>query len=170
MEEVERQGRGSDAGAQAGELVAQAQQQVQDTVDEVGKRAGERVKTEIDGRSTQLGEHLTSMSRALHRAGESLRGDDRRTSAGRTDQVAGQLDRLGGYLQRADAETILADAEALARRRPWLAAGSGLVVGFVAARFLKASSANRYAHGNGRPELQRALGGRAVEAGNGMAR
>jgi hypothetical protein len=42
--------------------------------------------------------------------------------------------------------------ESFVRRRPWLAAGTGMFVGFLASRFLKASGDRRYEGGqaNGR--------------------
>ena len=91
MDQLDRQGGNSGAVAQANELVAQAQEHVQETVDDLGEKAGARVRAEIDGRSTQIAEHLASMSRALHRAGESLRDEDKVSSAGRTDQAPASL-------------------------------------------------------------------------------
>jgi hypothetical protein len=60
------------------------------------------------------------------------------------DQGADRLERVGTYLTNADADEILDRAEDLARRQPWLIAGAGLLVGIAAARFLKASSQERY--------------------------
>jgi hypothetical protein len=45
---------------------------------------------------------------------------------------------------------MLNDLERFARQQPWLATSGGLVLGFFASRFLKASSARRY-ESNGMP-------------------
>jgi hypothetical protein len=58
--------------------------------------------------------------------------------------VAERSERLGSYLTRADGDQILRDVEDLARKQPWLFVGGSAVVGFLASRFMKASSSNRY--------------------------
>ena len=55
-----------------------------------------------------------------------------------------QADRLGDYLRSASGDSILRDVERFTRSNPWLVAGGGLVLGFAASRFLKASSSRRY--------------------------
>jgi hypothetical protein len=62
------------------------------------------------------------------------------------DQGAERLERVGAYLTGADAEEILDRVEDVARRQPWLIAGAGLLVGIAVARFMKASSQERYYH------------------------
>ena len=39
---------------------------------------------------------------------------------------------------------MLTDLERFARRRPWVTAGAGVLAGFVASRFVKASADRRY--------------------------
>ena len=65
--------------------------------------------------------------------------------AGVTDAAAERVERLGAYLERVSGDELLRDAEDFARRRPWMVAGMGLLAGFAASRFLKASSERRYA-------------------------
>ena len=66
----------------------------------------------------------------------------RRTrEGGRRDRR--RADDLGEYLQSSHADKILAALESFARRRPWLTAGAGVLGGFVASRFVKASSDRR---------------------------
>jgi hypothetical protein len=54
------------------------------------------------------------------------------------------VQRLGGYLEESDADRILGDVEDFARRQPWAVVAGGLALGFMAARFMKASSSERY--------------------------
>jgi ElaB/YqjD/DUF883 family membrane-anchored ribosome-binding protein len=129
--EVEEKGR---------ELVSNAQEQVH----RAGERARDRVRDEVDRRSTELGDQSTSLAAALRKAGDELEGEDKPGTAQATRQIADQVDRVGGYLKRANAENMLDDAERIARQRPWVAAGAGVIVGFLASRFLKASSSDRY--------------------------
>jgi hypothetical protein len=80
---------------------------------------------------------------------EELRNQGKDAPARLAEQVAGQADRVGDYLKEASGDRILRDVEDFARRQPWLVATSGLVLGFAASRFMKASSSRRYESGYG---------------------
>jgi ElaB/YqjD/DUF883 family membrane-anchored ribosome-binding protein len=131
------------------ELVSQAQQQVQEKTNEVLGEAQLRLREQVDQRSTQAGEQVHAVGQALKQTSEQLRSEGKETPARAVEQAAQKVDDLGGYLRSADADRILHDVETLARRRPWLTAATGAALGFVASRFLKASSERRY-DGNGR--------------------
>lgn len=134
----------------AGQSTAQqAQQKVQEKAEEVSGQVSSRVREQVDTRSTQVGEQITSVADAMRRAGRSLRDEGNDTPAKVTDAVAQRADRLGSYLRESDGDGILRDVENLARRQPWLFAAGGLALGLVASRFLKASSGGRYRSQNG---------------------
>ena len=59
-------------------------------------------------------------------------------------RAADQVEQLTSYLRSSDSDRFLGDIETFARQRPWAAGGIGVVAGFIAARFLKASSESRY--------------------------
>jgi hypothetical protein len=129
----------------------QTKERVQDTAQQVGQKAEKvraqaagRMRQELDTRSTQGGEQVSTAADAVRRVGEQLRneGDDR--TARYADEVAERIERLGSYLTHANADRMLRDVENFARRRPWLVAVGGAAIGFLASRFVKASSANRY--------------------------
>jgi ElaB/YqjD/DUF883 family membrane-anchored ribosome-binding protein len=128
----------------AQEVASQAMEKVQEKAQDVKGQASERARGELDRRSTQLGEQVTSVVQALRRTGEQLHGEGNQTGARAAHTVADRGERLGGYLTDSDADRFLADAEAFGRRKPWLAAGGGAAVGFVVARFLRASAEGRY--------------------------
>jgi hypothetical protein len=132
------------AGKQAKEKVTEASQQLQEKAVEARGQAGGRLREQVDARSTQAGEQVGSIADAIRRTGEQLRSEGKEAPAKVSDQAAERAERLGGYLRDADADRILGDVEALARRQPWLVGGGGLVLGFFASRFLKASSSRRY--------------------------
>jgi hypothetical protein len=86
--------------------------------------------------------------------GEELRRQGKEGPAKLADQAADRADRLGSYLQDSDADRILRDVEDFGRRQPWAVVAGGLALGFLASRFLKASSRDRYESsysGNGAP-------------------
>jgi ElaB/YqjD/DUF883 family membrane-anchored ribosome-binding protein len=94
---------------------------------------------------------MQSVGKTLRSSANQLRSEGKDIPAKVVEEVARRADELGGYFQSAQAERILDDVERFVRRRPWLAAGTGLVAGFVASRFLKASGERRYegTQGNG---------------------
>ena len=126
------------------ELLATAQEQVAGKAIEMRKEATFQLNQQVDQRSTQAGDQLQAVARALHSAVDDLRSEGNTSSSDLMDGIAERTEKLGTYLRSTDAERILDDVEQFARRRPWLAAGTAAVAGFVASRFLKASSDRRY--------------------------
>lgn len=124
------------------ELVSQAQEKTQ----ELRSEAGTRLRGQVEERSTQAGEQMQSLGQALRHSSEQLRGEGKETPARAVETAADKIEDLGGYLRSANADRILHDVERFARRRPWLTAAAGATIGFVASRFLKASSERRYEH------------------------
>jgi ElaB/YqjD/DUF883 family membrane-anchored ribosome-binding protein len=108
-----------------------------------------RLSEQVDQRSTQAGERLSKQVADARSVAEELRNQGKDAPATIVEQVAGQADRVGDYLKGASGDRILRDAEGFARRQPWLVAASGLVLGFAASRFMKASSSRRYESGYG---------------------
>jgi hypothetical protein len=108
------------------------------------QQAQSRFRDQVDQRSTQAGERLTGTASGVRSVAEELRRQGKDTPARLAEQAAGQADRVADYLKGASGERILRDVEDLARRQPWAVAAGGLVLGFAASRFLKASSSRRY--------------------------
>jgi len=129
---------------QGGELVSQAQQQVQEKAHELRGEASTRFREQVDQRSTQAGQETREIGQALRRSSQQLRTEGKETPARIVDEVAERADRLGGYLESADANRLLRDMEDFARSRPWLTAATAAAAGFLASRFLRASSSRRY--------------------------
>jgi uncharacterized protein YjbJ (UPF0337 family) len=107
---------------------------------EIRGQAGSRLRQQVDNRSTQVGEQVQSLAQAVRGTGEQLRSQGSERQAKAAEQAAERAERLAGYLQESDADRILGDVEGFARRQPWLIAALGAGMGFLAARFLKASS------------------------------
>jgi len=142
-----QEGRGASrgSGGKAEEVAAQAKEQVQQKTEEVKGKASDRVREQLDTRSTQVGNQTASFSEALRRAGEHLQSQGNDAGAKAAHRAAEQVERLGGYLTNSSSDRFLGDLEKFGRQRPWAAGAIGVVVGFVGARFLKASSEMRYA-------------------------
>ena len=131
-------------GGQVQEKARQAAGQVQEKAQQFAGPARERAREQVDQRSTQAGEQVRSTADAVRKTSEELRGQGQETPAKVLEQASQRIEGLGSYLVDADADKILRDIENFGRRQPWATAGVGALVGFVASRFLKASSSRRY--------------------------
>jgi ElaB/YqjD/DUF883 family membrane-anchored ribosome-binding protein len=119
-------------------------EQAKEKAQEAAGQAKNRFASEVDQRSTQAAETLRSTAGDVRSVGEELRKQGKDKPAQLADRAAEQVERVGGYLHGTDGDRILRDAEELGRRNPWAVAAGGLALGFVASRFLKASSARRF--------------------------
>jgi hypothetical protein len=139
---MSEQGATAQAKDKAQEVAGQAQEKAQ----EAAGQARDRMRGEIDGRSTQAGERVRSQAGDLRSVGEQLRQQGKDQPAKLADQAADRLERAGSWLTESDADRLLSDVEDFARRNPWAVMAGGLAIGFAASRMLKASSTDRY-HG-----------------------
>jgi ElaB/YqjD/DUF883 family membrane-anchored ribosome-binding protein len=134
----------ADPRALTGDTASQAIEKTQEKAQDVKGQVSAKARTEVDSRSTQLGEQVTSVVQALRRAGEQLQSEGNETGGKAVWAVADRVERLGGYLRDSNADRFTGDLESFGRRRPWAVAGIGVALGLMVSRFLKASAANRY--------------------------
>ena len=138
----------TDERTQSQSATEQVKERVQDVAGQAKGQTREQLRSQISQRSTQAGEQVSSAADAMRRTSEQLRSEGKDSVAKVVDGVAGRGEKLGSYLTRADGDQILRDVEDLARRQPWLFVGGSAVVGFLASRFMKASSSSRYQSGS----------------------
>jgi hypothetical protein len=132
---------------QAADVAHSAKEAAQEQVTQVADAGRGAVRRQVDQRSTQVGEHASGVAQTLRETAFQLRssGDAQKARYAQVaEQAADRLERTGRYLSDADADELLGRAEDAARRQPWLFAAAGLLTGVAAARFLKASSRERY--------------------------
>jgi hypothetical protein len=147
------------------ETATEVREQAQEKARETASKAGDAARSQIDERSTQLGERAHSTAGDIRSVGQQLRQQGKDQPAKLADQAAGHVERVGSWLRDSDSDRLLSDIEDFGRRQPVAVALGGLAIGFVAARFLKASSTQRYerrqsqalapsAAGNGQPSFE----------------
>ncbi len=136
---------------QASQVAGQAQEKVGQVADQAKQQAGQaagqaksQVKTQIDQRSTQAGELVTTQASDIRAISDTLREKGQDKPAQYVEQAASRIEGLGSYLTQSNADRILHDVEDFARARPTAVIGAGALLGFLASRFLKASSSERY--------------------------
>src|SRR3954468_11461871 len=126
------------------ESMAEVTDQAKEKAQEAAGEAKGRVREQVDQRSTEAGEKVSSTAGDLRSVGEQLREQGKEAPAKLAEQAAERTEKLGSYLTESDADRILGDVEDFARKQPWAVVAGGLVLGFAASRFLKASSSERY--------------------------
>ena len=136
------------------DVVDQAQSKVQDAAEQARQTAVEAkeqgkslLRSQIEDRSSQAGQRLHSTVQDLRTVGEQLRNQGQDTPAKIADQVAERGEQVAQYLRTTDGDRLLRDVEQFARRQPWAVVAGGLTIGFLASRFLKSSSSQRFARG-----------------------
>jgi uncharacterized protein YjbJ (UPF0337 family) len=130
----------SSAKEKAGEVAGQAQEKAGEAV---GQAKG-KLREQVDQRSTEAGERVSTTAADVRSVGEELRKQGKDQPARMADQAADRAEQLGRYLSESDGDRILRDVEDFGRRQPWAVMAGGLALGFLASRFLKASSRERY--------------------------
>jgi len=140
------------ADASVGEAQEKAQEvagQAQEKAREAAGNAQEGIRRQIDDRSTRAGEQVSSTAGDLRSVGEELRKQGKDAPAKLADRAAEQTEKVGSYLKERGPDEMLEDVEDFGRQRPWAVLAGGVAVGVLAARFLKASSRNRYRQRSG---------------------
>jgi hypothetical protein len=118
--------------------------QIQEKARDAAGQAQDSVRQQVDQQAKKAGEQVSGTAEDLRSVGEELRKQGKDRPAKLADRAAEQTEKVGSYLSGAGPDQMLHDAEDFGRQRPWALLGGGLVLGAVAARFLKASSRGRY--------------------------
>ncbi|MFC3687225.1 hypothetical protein [Aquipuribacter hungaricus] len=114
-----------------------------DKAADLGSQAAAQAKSQVDSRTTQAGDLVQNKAEGLHQMSDQLRDKGQDAFAGVADRVASYTEDLAKYLRDADADKLLNDVERAARQQPWAVAAGGLLLGFAASRFVKASTDSR---------------------------
>lgn len=136
-----------EARSQRAEVVGAARETAQEQASQAVQKGRGVVRSQVETRSTQAGHEAQSVAETLRQTATQLRvsGDEQQERYAQiADRGAERLDSAGRYLADSDADELLGKLEEGARRQPWLVVGGGVLLGIAAARFLKASSSERY--------------------------
>jgi ElaB/YqjD/DUF883 family membrane-anchored ribosome-binding protein len=169
MEAAQRQdqepGQAEQLADQAREKVGEAADQAKETAQGIAAQAQQQIRQQVDQRSTEAGERIGGTAEDIRSVGEELRNQGKDGPAKLAEQAADRIGGAAGYLRDADADRILSDAEDFGRSRPWAVVAGAAVAGLAAARFLKASSRQRYST----RQAGRGPNGVSVQEGEGSA-
>ena len=137
----------------------QAKEKAQQTAQQAAGQARGQIRRQVDERSTQAGEQVNSTASDVRSVAQQLREQGKEQPAKIAEQAADRAERLGSYLTQSDGERILRDVEDFGRKQPWAVVFGGLAAGFLASRFLKASSSRRAQTGYQPPMAQETTNG-----------
>jgi len=141
---MDERGQQEGLASQATAKVEDAASAAQEKASELREQSSARLRDQFDQRSTQAGSQVRSLAKALRRSGNELGKEGNSNAAQLTTRAADRIERVGSYLEQKSGDELMRDIEMFARRRPWMLAGIGMVTGVAAARFMKASSEQRY--------------------------
>ena len=118
------------------EVVEQAKQKSGEVVEQTRTRAFDM----MDEQKSRAAEGLGGVASALRQTGETLRTGDQAQFGQYADREAEAVERFSDELRNKDVNELMHGAERFARREPELFLGGAMLLGLVAARFMKASS------------------------------
>lgn len=125
----------------------EAKEAAKDKGQEVRTQASDRLRQEVDQRSTQAGEQVQTFAQTMRRTASELRAQGQQGQSGLLDQVATRAEQFGGYLTQADADELVEQVKTsgsraldFVRQQPLVVAVGGLGVGILASRVLRGSS------------------------------
>ena len=85
-------------------------------VEAAGTVAGDRIRVEVDARSSHLAVEVKALAVAMRATSASLREQGHDRDADLVDELVGHADRLAARLAAADTDELLEDAKRLAQR------------------------------------------------------
>lgn len=127
--------RSSDQGSQGtgAQIKGQLQEATRLVSDVAGTVVGDRVRSEIGARSSEIAVETKALAQAMREASRSLKEQGHEAQASLAEDIAGRADRLAAYLRKSDAKTLIADgktwgreASEFAKREPLLVTAGGL--------------------------------------------
>ncbi len=116
-------------------------QKAEETASTLVDQAQQVASSQANTQLTRAASVLDSVAQSLHDTSGGMR-DQQPQIASLADQAASRVEGFSSYLRDHDMNDVVRDAEDYARREPLIFLGAAFAVGFIAARFLKASSPN----------------------------
>ncbi len=122
--------------ADSGDVQGRAREAVQ----QVKERAGERIESRIADSKSRAAETLSGVASSLLSSSQQLRDRNQSGASRAVERAAEGVDRFAHYLQDTNVDDVVDQVYEFARRQPAAFIGGAFALGFIASRFLKASS------------------------------
>ncbi|HUG47876.1 MAG TPA: hypothetical protein VMP67_05630 [Candidatus Limnocylindria bacterium] len=105
----------------------------------VAEQAQQTAEVKLSSQKDQAASTLHSLAQTIRDGGQRM-GDEQPQIASLAEQAATKVDQASSYIREHDLRDFVQEAEGFARREPLIFLGGAFALGFLAARFLKASS------------------------------
>ncbi len=125
----------SDVARKADDVMDQARQQTGQAMDQVRGNAFQM----MDQQKSRAADSLGGVAHALRQTGDNLDGGDQGALGQYAHRAADTVDHLSEQLRNKSVDQLFSEAEDFARREPEVFLGGAVLLGLLAARFLKAS-------------------------------
>jgi ElaB/YqjD/DUF883 family membrane-anchored ribosome-binding protein len=114
-------------------------QKAEQTASTIAEQAEQTATTQISTQKERAASTLDTVAQTLRDSGQNLRQEQPQIAT-LTDEAARRVEDVSDYVRQHDLRDLVSEAERFARREPLLFLGGAFAIGFVAARFLRASS------------------------------
>ena len=114
-------------------------QKVEETASTLVDQAQQVATTQVTTQKERAASTLDAVAKSLYESGAGIR-DQQPQIAAIADQAASRVVDASAYLREHDLRDLVRETENFARREPVLFLGAAFALGFVAARFMKASA------------------------------
>ena len=121
---------------QAGQVINQVQQQAGNVAQQVQHQTRAQLAAQKDGAA----QALSGVAQAVRQIGDQIQQSGQAPLAKYANDAATQIEQTSTYLHEKSVDQLISDVEGFARRQPALFVAGGLVLGVIAARFIKSSS------------------------------
>lgn len=130
----------TDFATQSSEDQGDVKGRAREVVQQAKDRAGERIESRITDSKSRAAETLSGVASTLLSSSQQLR-EQNHTGAGRAvERAAEGVERFAHYLQDTDVDQVVDQVYDFARRQPAAFIGGAFALGFLASRFIKATT------------------------------
>lgn len=137
----------TDFTTQTSDTTGEAKSRAREVVQQAKERAGERIESRISDSKSRAAETLSGVASTLLSSSQQLR--EQHDGAGRAiERAAEGVDRFATYLQQTDVDDVMDQVYEFARRQPAAFIGGAFALGFIASRFIKATTPEHMRHRN----------------------
>jgi ABC-type transporter Mla subunit MlaD len=137
----------SDVGQAIGAVAQQAAQQAGQLVNQVQEQAGAvaqqvqgQARSQLSEQKDQVANSLSGLAQSARQIGDQMRQSGQAPLAHYADATANQIQQTADYLHNRTISQLIGDIEDFARRQPAVFIAGGVVLGMLAARFIKSSN------------------------------
>jgi gas vesicle protein len=125
-------------------------ERAREVVDQAKGKATESLETKFSRSKTRAAETLSGVAQTLRSSTQQLRDQNQEGASRAIERAADGVERFATYLQDADVDQVIDSVHEFARRQPAAFIGGAFALGFLASRFLKASTPDnrRYLYGS----------------------